>query len=84
MGYPACGMVHMIERTLDANRKGREEGRVLFNAAFHTFYLQLYGIRHMVRNNSDRERERNLLLLHGLLFLIGSKGSFICIIPQTG
>ena len=47
------------------------------------FYLQLYGIRHMVKNHSDSERE-NTLLSHGLLFLISSKGSFICIIPQTG
>ena len=29
-------------------------------------------------------KEGNPLLPHGLLFLISSKGSFICIIPQTG
>ena len=37
----------------------------------------------MVKDHSDSEREK-LLLPHGLLFLISSKGSFICIIPQTG
>ena len=37
----------------------------------------------MVKNHSDSERE-NPLPPHGLLFLISSKGSFICIIPQTG
>ena len=37
----------------------------------------------MVKDYSDSERG-NLLLPHGLLFLISSKGSFICTIPQTG
>ena len=37
----------------------------------------------MVKNHSDSER-RNLLPPHRLLFPISSKGSFICIIPQTG
>ena len=41
------------------------------------------GVRHMVKNHSDSERG-NLVLPHGLLFPINSKGSFICIIPQTG
>ena len=59
------------------------KGNVLFNDALNTFYLWLYGIRHMVKNHSDSERG-NLLLPHGLLFPISSKGSFICIIPQTG
>ena len=36
----------------------------------------------MVKNHSDSERG-NPLPLHGLLFLISSKGSFICTIPQT-
>ena len=34
------------------------EGRVLFNDAFNTFYLRLYGVRHMVKDHSDTERER--------------------------
>ena len=61
----------------------RKEGNVLFNDALNTFYLRLYGVIHMVKNNSDSEAG-NPLLLHGLLFPISSKGSFICIIPQTG
>ena len=32
----------------------------------------------MVKDHSDNERGNLLLLLHGLLFLISSKGSFIC------
>ena len=59
---------------------GRKEGNVLFNDALNTFYLRLYGVRHMVK---DSERV-NPLPPHRLLFLISSKGSFICIIPHTG
>ena len=28
--------------------EGRKEGNVLFNDALNTFYIRLYGIRHMV------------------------------------
>ena len=63
------------------NRK--EEENVLFNDTLNTFYLRLYGIRHMVNDNSDSEGG-NPLPPHGLLFPINTKGSFICTIPQTG
>ena len=56
-----------------------KEGNVLFNYALNTFYLRLYGVRHMVEDHSDNER-RNPLSLHELLYPIGSKGSFICTI----
>ena len=46
------------------------------------FILWLYGIRHMVKDHPDSERG-NPLPPHGLLFLINSKGYFICTIPQT-
>ena len=61
----------------------RKQGNILFNNALNTFYLRLYGVGHMVKDHSDSERG-NLLPRHGLLFPISSKGSFICIIPQTG
>ena len=61
----------------------RKEGNVLFNDALNTFYLRLYGVTHMVKDHSDTERG-NPLPPHRLLFPISSKGSFICIIPQTG
>ena len=48
------------------------------------FILCLYGIRHIVRDHSDSERGNWLPPIHVLLFLFSSKGSFICIIPQTG
>ena len=59
------------------------KGNVLFNDTLLTFYLQLYGVRHMVKDHSDSEKG-NPLLPHGLLFPINSMGSFISTIPQTG
>ena len=32
-----------------------KEGNVLFNDALTTFYLRLYGVRHMVQDHSARE-----------------------------
>ena len=61
----------------------RKEGHVLFNDVLNTLYLRLYGVRYMVKDHSDSERG-NPLPPHRLLFHISSKGSFICIIPQTG
>ena len=58
-----------------------EEGNVLFNDALDTFYLRLYGVRHVVQDHSDSERG-NPLPPHGLLFPINSKGSFICTIHR--
>ena len=63
--------------------KEGKEGNVLFNDALNTFYLRLYCVRPMVKNHPDNDRG-NPLPPHGLLFLISSKGSFICIIPHTG
>ena len=58
------------------------KGNVLFNDALNTFYLRLYGVRHMVNDHLDTER-RNPLPPLGLLFPISSKGSVICTILQT-
>ena len=59
----------------------RKEGNVLFNDTLNTFYLRLYGVGHMVKDCSDSWIGNPLPPLH---FSISSKGSFICIIPQTG
>ena len=56
---------------LHLNRR-RKEGSVLFNDALNTFYLRLYGVRHMVKDHSDSERG-NSLPPHGLLFPIQKK-----------
>ena len=64
-------------------RERERERNVLFNDALNTFYLRLYGVRHMVKDHSDSEIG-NPLPPHRLLLSINSKGSFICTIPQTG
>ena len=51
---------------------GRKEGNVSFNDALNTFYLRLYGVRHMVKYHSDRKRG-NPLPPHRLLFPISSR-----------
>ena len=75
---PGCNIY-----THPRSQQGRKEGNVLFNDALNTFYLRLYDVRHMVKDHSDIEKG-NPLPPHMLLFTINSKGSFICIIPQTG
>ena len=66
-----CINLHFSER----------ERNVLFNDTLNTFYLQLYGVRHMVKDHSDSEKG-NPLPPHRLLLSINSKGSFICTIPD--
>ena len=58
----------------------KTERNVLFNDALNTFYLRLYGVRHMVKDHSD-SKKGNPLPPHRLLLSINSKGSFICTIP---
>ena len=53
----------------------RKEGNNLFNDNPNTFYIQLHGIGHMVKDHLDNE---------GGKLPISSKGSFICTISQTG
>ena len=65
------------------NLERKEGSKFLFNDALNTFYLRLYGVGHMVKDHSDSERGYPLPP-HRLLLSISSKGSFICIIPQTG
>ena len=48
----------------------RMEGNVLFNDAFNTFYLRLYGVRHMVKDHSGR-KEMFYLKMHSTHFIYG-------------
>ena len=48
-----------------------------------THFIYGYMASDMVKYYTDSEKG-NPLLPHGLLFPINSKGSFICVIPQTG
>ena len=55
------------------------ERNVLFNDALNTFYLRLYGVRHMVKDHSDSEREREMFYLttHSTHFIYGYMASDI-------
>ena len=53
--------------------EGRKE--MFYLTTHSTFYLQLYGVRHMVKDHSDSEKG-NPLPPHMLLFPINSKGYF--------
>ena len=59
------------------NSEGRKE---MFYLTMHSTHF-IYGF--MVKDQSERERG-NPPLPHGPIVSISSKGSFICIIPQTG
>ena len=55
----------------------RKEGRdILLNNTLRTFYYDYIGIRHMVKNHIDSEAGNPVPSFHGLLFSVGSKGSF--------
>ena len=84
-GFPIWLFVEMSELTFHVMYSSfRNKGSVLFNDALNTFYLRLYGVRNMVKDHSACEEIRCRHIIHGLLFPINSKGSFICTIPQTG
>ena len=82
-GNPTLELISDTYVKLKLSNEGRKDGNVLFNNALNTFYLRLSRIGHMGKDHSDSETG-NLLPPHGLLFLISSKGYFICTIPQTG
>ena len=46
------GIVQKLSQTIT-----RKEGNVLFNDALNTFYLRLYGVRHIVKYHPDSERK---------------------------
>ena len=60
-------------------KEGRKEMFYLTTHSTH-FNLRLYGVGHMVKDDSDSERG-NPLPPHGLLFPVNSKGYFIRTIP---
>ena len=50
----------------------RKEGNVLINDALNTFYLRLYGVRHMVKDHSDSQKG-NPLPPHGYSFRLTAR-----------
>ena len=69
------GLCYTSRGALAGTRNVTRERNVLFNDALNTFYLRLYGVRHMVKDHSDSEKG-NPLPPHRLLLSINSKGSF--------
>ena len=67
----------MVKDHSDSERE--RERNVLFNDTLNTFYLRLYGVRHMVKDHSDSEREREMLYLttHSTHFIYGYMASDI-------
>ena len=56
----------------ERERERERERDLLFNDALNTFYLRLYGVRHMVKNHSDSEKG-NPLPPHRLLLSIKAR-----------
>ena len=56
-------VLHLLNKRLisvclaSVSLRPRKEGNILFNDTLNTFYLQLYGVRHMVKDRSDSERK---------------------------
>ena len=48
------------------------EGNILFSDALNTFYLRLYGVRHMVKNHSDM-REKTCFSHLGYSFRLATR-----------
>ena len=64
--------------------KYKERRKFLFNDALNIFIYCYMVLSIWFKNDRTDERENLLPSLHGLLFPISGKGSFICIIPQAG
>ena len=59
------------------SRTTNKEGKLLFNDALNTFYLRLYGVGQVVKDQIVNARKPTAPP-HGLLFPISSQGSFRC------
>ena len=66
------GKISVVGKKVKAKKREERERNVLFNDALNTFYLRLYGVRHMVWDHSDSEKG-NPLPPHRLLISINSK-----------
>ena len=90
MHHPTDRIVHttafvrpVVEHWLEREIIRMRRKEMFYLTMLSTHFIYSYMVSDMVKDHSDSERG-NLLLPHGLLFLISSKGSFICTIPQTG
>ena len=56
LGGPRGPLLPTSPFPLSHHARIRKEENDLFNDAFNTFYLPLYGVRRMVKDHSDRKR----------------------------
>ena len=71
------GLIPMIQLY---NGLAWNEGHFLFNDALNTFFLRLYGVRHMVKDHSNSERGRKemfYLTMHSTHFVYGGIGHIV-------
>ena len=50
------------------NRKKEGRKEMFYLMTHNSFYLRLYGVRHVVKDHSESKRRNPLLLLHELPF----------------
>ena len=65
-------MLVTIYQYLKHNKAGRKEGNVLFNDTLNTFYLRLYGVRHMASDHSGSEKGNPRCRHMGYSFRLGA------------
>ena len=73
-------MINLNLKPVNNQFEGRKEMFYLTTLSTHFIYGYMTS---NIKDHSDSKRG-NPLPPHGLLFPISSKGTFICIIPQTG
>ena len=72
MFYLTTHSTHFIYSYMASHIWLRKEGNVLFNDALNTFYLQLYGVTHMVK---EGRKEMFYLTMHSTHFIYGYMAS---------
>ena len=75
--------LHSSNIKWESNTLIRKEGNVYLMMHSTHLILRLYGVGHIVKDHSVSEKGNPLPPVHGLLFLINRKSSFICTNPQT-
>ena len=74
LSFTSCNIDNIyLEMLVNQKCLYQRERNVLFNDAHNTFYLWLYGLRHIVKDHSDIEKGNPLpphrLLLKGLIYM---------------
>ena len=60
----------------EGRKEGRKEGSVLFNDAFNTLYVQVFGVKCRVKDNSDSEKVNHCCHLLGYVLFNDALNTF--------